>query len=150
MRNLSCQAWISYFVCASDHLSAKISDLTRSTQGFRFSSRYVTNLFAILSSPQSTAPFSVVPSVIAFLCTVTNWRFSLCNSESVMFREGRHICGLNVGDNGRRTVPPDPWAVDCADNIRDTKAIVVCSRVCKASVGAFTVCQWNEVRMRQL
>lgn len=39
---------------------------------FTCSSRYATNLSAMLFSSQLTVPFSIVPSVMAFLCTVTN------------------------------------------------------------------------------
>lgn len=104
---------------------------------FRFSSRYVTNLLVILSSAQFTAPFSVVPRVMAFLCTVTNCRFSRCSSDRVMFRDGNMMCGLTVPEGLRLSRPPIPV---CSANIVETMVVVVCSRICKASVGAFAAC----------
>lgn len=98
------------------------------------SSRNVTNLVVILSSPQSTAPFSVVPKVIAFLWTVTNWRLSLCNSESVILCGGSVMCGLSVVEMvDKLSWPPVPV---CSAKMAETIAAVVCSSVCRASVGA--------------
>lgn len=94
------------------------------------------NFDAMRSSSQSTAPFSVVPSVMAFLCTVTNWRFSLCSSDIVIFRGGRLIFALSVGVMDSCIGPPYEPAADCSAMIVETMDRVVFSRLSNASVGA--------------
>lgn len=98
----------------------------------------------MLSSLQSTAPFSTVPSVIAFLCTVTNCRFILCSSDSVIFREGRLTRGLRLGDRASVTGPPIPPEAACSDMIALTIVVEVCSRVRRASVGALGTCNTGQ------
>lgn len=119
--------------------TAIINDnVTNDLHDFKFSSKYATNFVAICSSLQSTVPFSVVPRVIAFLCTVTNWRLSLCNSERVIFRDGRFTFGVREAGSDRITGPPVPCNAVASVMIADTIEVVVCSNVCNVSVGAFT------------
>jgi hypothetical protein len=77
------------------HITSTQSPLTvhhpHQAHCFTFSSKYLTNFSATLFSSQSTRPFSTVPSVIAFLCTVTNARLWRCSSESVSVRAGSAI-----------------------------------------------------------
>lgn len=108
------------------------------------SARYVTNLLVTLPSPQSTVPLSVVPRVMAFLWTATNWRFSLCSSDSVIFLGGRVIQSLSVEDEvgmDKLSGPPSPvWS----ERTAETMAAVVCSSAWRASVGAFAA--WTEMK----
>lgn len=94
------------------------------------------NFSAMLPSLQSTVPFSVVPSVIAFLCIVTNCRFSRCNSDSVTLRAGKVSFGFKAADSGSVTGPPIPPVEDCSAMMADTMTVAVCSNVCSASEGA--------------
>jgi hypothetical protein len=59
-----------------------------------------------------------------------------------MFRDGKIICGLSVADGLRLSRPPVPV---CSANIVETTVVVVCSRVCRASVGAFAAYEYGNV-----
>lgn len=107
--------------------------------GFKFPSIYTANLSAMLSSLQSTAPFSMVPRVIAFLCTVTNCLFNRCSSARATLRGGIVIRGLSVPLSGRVTDPPDPMDMDCSAMNAETIAAVVDSSARSASVGALGI-----------
>jgi hypothetical protein len=50
-------------------------------QVFKFSQKYLTNFSAMFSLLRSILPPSVVPMLMAFLCTVTNCRSSLCSFD---------------------------------------------------------------------
>lgn len=97
---------------------------------------YSANLSATLFSLQPTAPFSVVPRVIAFLCTVTNCRLIRCSSDRVTIRGGSLTTGLT--SMGRESVIEPPRLPDalCSAIKAATIAVVVASRVRNASVGA--------------
>ena len=90
----------------------------------------------MLSSLQSTEPFSVEPKVIAFLWIVTNCRLSLCSSDNVTVRAGNVIWGRIVAETGRTTDPPAPCVISCWDIMADTMLADVCSNVLSASLGA--------------
>ena len=120
-------------------------------------STYLANFSATASSPQSTAPFSVVPSVIAFLCAATNCRFARCSSGSVTRRAGSSTrtftcpCVAEEEEEEveeeeeeeeeegreRETGPPSPPEAACSAMIAATMAVDVCSSVRSASEGAF-------------
>lgn len=109
----------------------------RTCHALRLPSTYVANLSATLSSLQSTCPFSIVPSVIAFLCTVINCRLRRCSSESVMLRGGRVIRGRTVSLSDNVIGPPGDEDATCSAIIAATMDVAVFSRVLSASVGAF-------------
>lgn len=55
-----------------------------------------------------------------------------------MLREGSVMSVFNVADSDRLASPPSPCCeAFCSFMIAATSNVVVCSRVCKASVGAF-------------
>lgn len=104
---------------------------------FRFSSRYSANLRATASSVKSTTPFSIVPMVIAFLCTVTNDLLYRCTSDKVRVRAGRLIETFNPGDNSTVVGPPrdNPWVADWCAITAEAIAVVVCSSMWSVSEG---------------
>lgn len=57
-----------------------------------------------------------------------------------MFRVGSMMRGFTVDEMLSDVNPPIEDEEDCSDIIDDTKTVVVCSRVCKASVGALATC----------
>lgn len=109
----------------------------------RFSAMYRENLSAMLLSLQFTAPFSVVPRVIAFLCIVTNCRFIRCSSERVTFRDGKPTVGFRPPGRDNAIVPPRPPDAACSAMIAATIALVVDSSARRASVGALGTCRSN-------
>jgi hypothetical protein len=54
-----------------------------------------------------------------------------------MFRAGRVMCGLSVWEMESVVAPPREEEEACSDIIEDTIDVAVCSKVCRASVGAF-------------
>lgn len=115
-------------------------------QDCKFCSRYSTNFLATVSSVKSTAPFSVAPSVIAFLCVVTNARLSRCNSDNEMERPGN--CNrTRIQGKVRLTTPPKPPEDACSIIIMDKILLVMFSNVWRASVGARAACQSFKVRI---
>ena len=57
-----------------------------------------------------------------------------------MFRVGSMMRGFTVDEMPSVVNPPIEDEEDCSDIIDDTKTVVVCSRICKASVGALATC----------
>lgn len=57
-----------------------------------------------------------------------------------MFRVGSVMQSFTVDDMTSVVGPPIEEEEACSDIIDDTRTVVVCSRVCKASVGALATC----------